>query len=77
MSAGSTLVLRFPAGRIITAGHRVVHGRTGFECPVVIDNPARALLEQRVSLAPLHQTHNLEAVDAVRAWNVDRPTSLS
>jgi acetate kinase len=48
--------------RIVAAGHRVVHGGLKFTQPVRIDPDVLAALEALVSLAPLHQPHNLAAI---------------
>lgn len=54
-------------GRIIAAGHRVVHGGVKYGCPVRIDGAVLADLRALIPLAPLHQPHNLAAIDAVAA----------
>jgi acetate kinase len=51
--------------RIISAGHRVVHGGVKYTGPVVINPENLAELEALVPLAPLHQPHNLAAIRAV------------
>ena len=51
--------------RIVATGHRVVHGGMKFTAPVLIDTETLAALESLVSLAPLHQPHNLAAIKAV------------
>ena len=43
-------------------GHRVVHGGLEFTQPVLLDAQVLAKLEKYVSLAPLHQPHNLAPV---------------
>ncbi|MDX1656405.1 MAG: acetate/propionate family kinase [Candidatus Competibacteraceae bacterium] len=48
-------------------GHRVVHGGTALDKPVVVDDQVLAKLESLVPLAPLHQPHNLAGIRAVRA----------
>ena len=52
-------------GRLIGAGHRVVHGGEHFAEPVLIDAGVLAQLESLVPLAPLHQPHNLAAIRAL------------
>ena len=47
------------------AGHRVVHGGLAFTEPVLLDDGVIARLEDLVSLAPLHQPHNLAAIRAL------------
>jgi acetate kinase len=52
---------------IAGVGHRVVHGGVHFRQPVRVDDAVLATLDQLVSLAPLHQPHNLAAIRAVAA----------
>ena len=49
------------------AGHRIVHGGTQFDRPVVIDGEVRQRLQELTALAPLHQPKSLAALDAVTA----------
>ena len=51
----------FADHRLVGAGHRVVHGGATYNAPVVVDPSVIADLERLVSLAPLHQPHNLAA----------------
>ncbi|MGB8365874.1 MAG: acetate/propionate family kinase [Rhizomicrobium sp.] len=51
--------------RLVAAGHRVVHGGARFTAPVRIDAEVVAELCKLVSLAPLHQPHNLAAIEAL------------
>jgi len=48
-------------------GHRVVHGGPRFAQPVVVTPQVLEELRRLVPLAPLHQPHNLAAIDAVTA----------
>ena len=48
-------------------GHRVVHGGTRFTAPVVIDGKTIEALKDLSALAPLHQPHNVAAIEAVAA----------
>ncbi len=48
-------------------GHRVVHGGTAFDGPVVVDAGVRRALGQLTDLAPLHQPKSLAALDSVTA----------
>lgn len=50
---------------IVAAGHRVVHGGLKYTQPVRIDGDVLAALEGLITLAPLHQPHNLAAIRAV------------
>jgi len=49
-----------PAG----VGHRVVHGGSHYREPTVIDATVRAILEELIPLAPLHEPANLKGIDA-------------
>lgn len=51
--------------RTVAAGHRVVHGGVKFSQPVLIDSATLSSLKSLVPLAPLHQPHNLAAIQAV------------
>jgi acetate kinase len=54
-------------GRIVGVGHRVVHGGPEFTGPVIVTADVMTRLRALVPLAPLHQPHNLAAIDAVSA----------
>ena len=49
---------------VAAIGHRVVHGGTIYDAPVVLTEAVMKNLEQFQPLAPLHQPHNLAAVRA-------------
>jgi acetate kinase len=51
----------------IAVGHRVVHGGPDYDQPVLVDDDVVARLERNVSLAPLHQPHNLAPIRSIRA----------
>ena len=51
---------------LVGAGHRVVHGGPHFIEPVRLDEAVTAELKKLIPLAPLHQPHNLAAVDSLR-----------
>ena len=55
----------YQGGRIVGVGHRVVHGGPDFAEPVVITSDVMHRLRALIPLAPLHQPHNLAAIDAV------------
>jgi len=59
--------------RISGVGHRVVHGGQHYAKPMVLDDATLARLRELIPLAPLHQPHNLEGVDAMRAHLPDVP----
>ena len=48
-------------------GHRVVHGGTRFTAPVLVDRKTIDELKDLTALAPLHQPHNVAAIEAVAA----------
>jgi len=50
---------------LVAVGHRVVHGGDQFTAPCLLTDAARKALKKLEGLAPLHQPHNLAAVDAV------------
>ena len=52
---------------LVAVGHRVVHGGASFDAPVLIDANVLAQLEGLVDLAPIHEPHNLAAINAVSA----------
>jgi acetate kinase len=51
--------------KITAAGHRVAHGGLKFTEPVRVDDDVLAALEKLVPLVPLHQPHNLAAINVV------------
>ncbi|MET4170795.1 acetate kinase [Bradyrhizobium sp. LA6.1] len=51
----------------IAVGHRVVHGGPDYSRPVLIDHGVVARLERFVTLAPLHQPHNLAPIRSLLA----------
>ena len=55
----------FQEHRLTVAGHRVVHGGSLYVAPVLIDAAVLTELRHLVPLAPLHQPHNLAAIDAL------------
>jgi acetate kinase len=58
---------------LVAAGHRMVHGGSEFASPVQVDEEVRKKLENLIPLAPLHQPHNLAAIDAIAASMPDLP----
>jgi acetate kinase len=50
---------------LAAVGHRVVHGGPDFEAPVRVDRDVIHRLERYISLAPLHQPHNLAPMRAL------------
>jgi len=51
--------------RVLGVGHRVVHGGARFAGPTVITPEVVEALRTYIPLAPLHQPHNLAAIEAV------------
>jgi acetate kinase len=58
---------------LIAVGHRVVHGGPEYSRPIVVDDEALGKLARYVSLAPLHQPHNLAPIHALRQRFPDIP----
>ncbi len=55
----------YGGARVLGVGHRVVHGGAHYTGPTLITPDVLADLRELVPLAPLHQPHNLAAIDAV------------
>ena len=55
----------FHGARVLGVGHRVVHGGARHAAPVVVTPAVLEELRSLSALAPLHQPHNLAAIDAV------------
>jgi acetate kinase len=51
--------------RLLAAGHRIVHGGDEFFAPCILTEAVLVKLKKLERLAPLHQPHNLAAIDAV------------
>ena len=63
----------YGGSRVLGVGHRVVHGGARFPGPTIISPEVLAELRKLIPLAPLHQPHNLAAIDAVSAQLPDVP----
>ncbi len=50
---------------MLGVGHRVVHGGARFASPTLVTDDVLAYLHRLVPLAPLHQPHNVAAIEAV------------
>jgi len=61
----SWLRTRYGGARVLGVGHRVVHGGAAFTSPVIVTPQILDDLRKLEPLAPLHQPHNLAAIDAV------------
>ena len=55
----------YGGGRVLGVGHRVVHGGARYTGPVIVTGQVLAELNGLIPLAPLHQPHNLAAIEAV------------
>jgi acetate kinase len=64
---------RLGGRRLAAVGHRVVHGGTTFDGPVMVDTGVVEALEALIPLAPLHQPHNVAPIRALRALAPDLP----
>jgi acetate kinase len=56
---------RYGGARVLGVGHRVVHGGARFSGPTIVTPDVLEELRTLVPLAPLHQPHNLAAIEAV------------
>jgi len=63
----------YGGSRVLGVGHRIVHGGSRFAGPTQITPQVLADLRQLIPLAPLHQPHNLAAVEAVTEQLPDVP----
>ena len=61
----SWLRSKYGRARVLGVGHRVVHGGTLYARPTIVTRKVLADLYELVPLAPLHQPHNLAAIQAV------------
>jgi len=56
---------RYGGSRVLGVGHRVVHGGARFAGPTIVSRQVLEELYELVPLAPLHEPHNLAAIEAV------------
>jgi acetate kinase len=56
---------RYGGARVLGVGHRVVHGGARYAGPAIVTPGVLAELKSLVPLAPLHQPHNVAAIEAV------------
>jgi acetate kinase len=56
---------RYSGARVLGVGHRVVHGGVQYAAPTIVTPQVLADLRALAPLAPLHQPHNLAAIEAV------------
>jgi acetate kinase len=59
--------------RVVGVGHRVVHGGPRFAAPALVTPDVLKELRELVPLAPLHQPHNLAAIEAIAEQLPDVP----
>lgn len=59
--------------KLVAVGHRVVHGGLNYHTAVRVDPETREALGKLIPLAPLHQPHNLTAIDALARLRPDLP----
>jgi acetate kinase len=64
---------RFSGARVLGVGHRVVHGGAHYRAPTRVTPQVLKDLRALVPLAPLHQPHNLAAIEAVSERLPDVP----
>jgi len=64
---------QYYGARVLGVGHRVVHGGTHYDRPVILTREVLADLYQLIPLAPLHQPYNLAAIEAVSERLPDVP----
>ena len=62
--------------RVTAVGHRVVHGGTHFSAPTRVGDEVMKALRKLCPLAPLHQPHNLAAIEAITAMAPHAPGRL-
>jgi acetate kinase len=63
----------YGGARILGVGHRVVHGGVRFPGPTVITPEVVSELRKLIPLAPLHQPHNIAAIEAVTRRRPEAP----
>lgn len=56
---------RYGGARVVGVGHRVVHGGARYAAPTLVTPKVLTELHELVPLAPLHQPHNLAAIEAI------------
>jgi acetate kinase len=56
---------RYGGARVLAVGHRVVHGGVRYAAPTLVTPQVLKDLRELVPLAPLHQPHNLAAIEVI------------
>lgn len=64
-SLAAWLRTRYGGARVLGIGHRVVHGGARHAAPTLVTPTVLQELRELVPLAPLHQPHNLAAIEAI------------
>jgi acetate kinase len=64
---------RYGGSHVLGVGHRVVHGGARFASPTIVTEDVLSYLHRLVPLAPLHQPHNIAAIEAVAELLPDVP----
>lgn len=59
--------------QVVAVAHRIVHGGTKYQHATLLTPQVMEDLRALIPLAPLHQPHNLAAVDAARRLTGDAP----
>ena len=72
-SLASWLRTRYGGARVLGVGHRVVHGGARYTAPIIVTPQVLKDLHELAPLAPLHQPHNLAAIEAVADHLPDVP----
>jgi acetate kinase len=70
---GDWLRAQFARARVLGVGHRVVHGGAKYAAPTLVTDRVLDDLRALVPLAPLHQPHNVAAIEAFAARLPDVP----
>jgi acetate kinase len=73
LAVGAWLRSHLGGGWPVAVGHRVVHGGPLYSAPQRVDDTVLGALERFVSLAPLHQPHNLGPIQTIRTRFPDIP----
>lgn len=67
----------WPVARLAAAGHRVVHGGAALSAPARVTPQILAAIRACVPLAPLHNPHNLAAIEALADAAPGLPQTVS
>jgi acetate kinase len=70
---GQWLRGRYGGARVLGVGHRVVHGGTKYAGPVIVTPAVLDDLRKLSPLAPLHQPHNIAAIETLSEKMPDVP----